>query len=139
MRAQPRPGGGTARACTPRSPWPRRAPPGSHRRRSVYPLSTCQWRRELNSLDHARVLGVRVDCVDMAAALARIEAMVDEGGHHLVATLNPEFVMLARRDREFARVLDSAALSLPDGSGVVWAARRKGCAMSAPVTGTDLI
>jgi len=85
------------------------------------------------------VLGVRVDCVDMTAALARIEAMVGEGGHHLVATVNPEFVMLAQRDREFGRILNSAALNLPDGSGVVWAARRKGCAMSGPVTVTDLI
>ncbi len=42
-----------------------------------------------------RVLGVRVDCVDMAAALARIEAFVDAGGRHLVATVNPEFVMRA--------------------------------------------
>ena len=85
------------------------------------------------------MLGVRVDCVDMAGAMARIESMVEEGGHHLVATVNPEFVMLARRDPEFARILDSAALSLPDGSGVVWAARRKGCVMERPVTGTDLI
>ncbi len=85
------------------------------------------------------MLGVRVDCVDMGSALERIEAMVDEGGHHLVATVNPEFVMLAQRDPEFARILDSAALCLPDGSGVVWAARRKGCTMSGPVTGTDLI
>ena len=75
----------------------------------------------------------------MPAALTRIEAMVEEGGHHLVATVNPEFVMLARRDADFARALDAAALSLPDGSGVVWAARRQGCAMKGPVTGTDLI
>ena len=85
------------------------------------------------------MLGVRVDCVDMGSALERIEAMVDEGGHHLVATVNPEFVMLAQRDPEFARILDSAALCLPDGSGVVWAARRQGCTMPGPVTGVDLI
>jgi N-acetylglucosaminyldiphosphoundecaprenol N-acetyl-beta-D-mannosaminyltransferase len=64
---------------------------------------------------------------------------VDEGGHHLVATVNPEFVMRARADREFARVLESADLCLADGSGVVWAARRQGCAMREPVAGTDLI
>ena len=74
----------------------------------------------------ARVLGVRIDCLGMGAALARIEQLVDEGGHHLVATVNPEFVMGAQRDREFARVLDSAALCPPDGTGVVWAARRQG-------------
>jgi N-acetylglucosaminyldiphosphoundecaprenol N-acetyl-beta-D-mannosaminyltransferase len=85
------------------------------------------------------VLGVRVDCIDMAAALARIEAMVDEGGHHLVATVNPEFVMRARKDPEFARVLESADLCLADGTGVVWAARRQGCNVPAPVTGVDLV
>lgn len=80
-----------------------------------------------------------MDCVDMATAVARIEALVDEGGHHLVATVNPEFVMRAREDREFARVLESAALCLADGTGVVWAARRQGCPLEGPVTGVDLI
>ena len=75
----------------------------------------------------------------MASALRRIEALVDDGGQHLVATVNPEFVMRARSDPEFARVLESASLCIPDGRGVVWAARRQGCAMTGPVTGVDLI
>src|SRR2546428_14053399 len=75
----------------------------------------------------------------MDAALHRIESFVDEGGRHLVATVNPEFVMRAADDREFARVLESAALCLADGSGVVWAARRQGCRLAEPVTGVDLI
>jgi len=86
-----------------------------------------------------RVLSVRVDCLDMKAALDRIEQLVDAGGHHLIVTVNPEFIMRARRDREFARVLESADLCLADGAGVVWAARRQGCSMTGPVTGTDLI
>ncbi len=90
-------------------------------------------------MDATRVLGVRVDCVDMPAALRRIEELVDAGGHHLVATVNPEFVMRAHGDVEFARVLESADLCLPDGSGVVWGARRHGCAIRAPVAGVDLI
>lgn len=87
----------------------------------------------------ARVLGVRVDCIDMNAALERIERLVEGGGHHLVATVNPEFVMSAQEDREFARVLESADLCLPDGVGVVWAARRQGCQISESVPGVDLI
>jgi N-acetylglucosaminyldiphosphoundecaprenol N-acetyl-beta-D-mannosaminyltransferase len=87
----------------------------------------------------ARVLGVRVDCLDMQATLDRIDQMVQAGGQHLVATVNPEFIMRARRESDFARVLESADLCLPDGTGVVWAARRQGCSMSGPVTGVDLI
>ena len=86
-----------------------------------------------------RVLGVRVDCLDMAAALVRIEELVESGGHHVVATVNPEFVMRAHQHPDFARVLESADLCLADGTGVVWAARRQGCAISAPVTGVDLV
>jgi N-acetylglucosaminyldiphosphoundecaprenol N-acetyl-beta-D-mannosaminyltransferase len=87
----------------------------------------------------ARVLGVRIDCLDMDAALERIDAMIGDAGAHLVATVNPEFVMRARSDGEFARVLERADLCLADGWGVVWAARRQGCTLRAPVTGADLV
>jgi len=90
-------------------------------------------------MDQVRVLGVRVDCLDMNAALERIAQLVEAGGHHLVATVNPEFVMRAGVDHEFARVLESADLCLADGSGVVWAARRQGGSIREPVTGVDLI
>ncbi len=90
-------------------------------------------------MTEARILGVRVDCVDMASALQAIERFADEGGPHLVATVNPEFVMRAQRDTDFGRVLESAELCLPDGAGVVWAARRQGCAIREPVAGVDLL
>jgi N-acetylglucosaminyldiphosphoundecaprenol N-acetyl-beta-D-mannosaminyltransferase len=90
-------------------------------------------------LNEIRILGVRVDCLEMTEALGRLEHFVDEGGLHLVATVNPEFVMLAQKDADFARVLASAQLCLADGSGVVWAARRQGCALREPVAGVDLV
>jgi N-acetylglucosaminyldiphosphoundecaprenol N-acetyl-beta-D-mannosaminyltransferase len=90
-------------------------------------------------LGQAQILGVRVDCLDMSEALAQIERFVEEGGPHLVATVNPEFVMRAQRDAAFARVLASAELCLPDGTGVVWAARRQGCDLAGPVAGVDLV
>lgn len=90
-------------------------------------------------MKQARILGVKVDCLDMGTALAEIERFVDEGGPHLVATINPEFVMRAQRDSSFARILASAEMCLPDGTGVVWAARRQGCELAGPVAGVDLV
>ena len=90
-------------------------------------------------MNEARILGVRVDCLDMNETLERLEHFVDEGGLHLVATVNPEFVMRAQDDAEFARVLATAQLCLADGSGVVWAARRQGCMLRGPVAGVDLV
>ncbi len=87
----------------------------------------------------ARILGVRVDCLEMNEALEQIEAFAASGTFHQVATVNPEFVMQAQHDVEFARVLAAADLCLPDGTGVVWAARRQGCAIEGPVAGVELV
>jgi N-acetylglucosaminyldiphosphoundecaprenol N-acetyl-beta-D-mannosaminyltransferase len=75
----------------------------------------------------------------MPGTLAEIERLIEKGGPHLVVTVNPEFVMQAGRDAAFARVLASADLCLPDGNGVVWAARRQGCNLREPVSGVDLV
>jgi N-acetylglucosaminyldiphosphoundecaprenol N-acetyl-beta-D-mannosaminyltransferase len=87
-----------------------------------------------------RILGVRVDCVDMAGAVETIARLIGEGGPaRLVATVNPEFVMRARADQRFQEVLESAALCLADGIGVVWAMRRQGCPQYERVPGSDLV
>jgi N-acetylglucosaminyldiphosphoundecaprenol N-acetyl-beta-D-mannosaminyltransferase len=57
----------------------------------------------------------------------------------LVVTLNPEMVMLARRDRDFRSVLESATLLVPDGIGIVRALRRRGHPGAERVGGADLI
>ena len=87
-----------------------------------------------------RVLGVGVDCVDMAGTLNILAAWVLAGGPcRQVATVNPEFVMRARRDADFAAALEQADLCLADGSGVLWAVRREGCALAEKVAGSDLV
>jgi N-acetylglucosaminyldiphosphoundecaprenol N-acetyl-beta-D-mannosaminyltransferase len=86
------------------------------------------------------VLGVRVDCIDMRGTLARIGELIATGGPcRQLATVNPEFVMRARRDVEFAAILEDSDLCLADGIGVVWAARRAGCELRERVTGSDLL
>ena len=57
----------------------------------------------------------------------------------VVVTLNPEMVMLARRDGDFQSLLESAELIVPDGIGVVRALRRRGHAEAVRVGGADLI
>lgn len=85
------------------------------------------------------MLGVRIDCVDMARAVSEVERLLDEPGPcRLVATVNPESIMRARRDRGFARALDGAALRVADGWGAAWAARRRGCAVEQAVPGVEL-
>jgi N-acetylglucosaminyldiphosphoundecaprenol N-acetyl-beta-D-mannosaminyltransferase len=82
-------------------------------------------------------LGVRVDNVTFAETLARMESFIAEGGPHQVCTVNPEFIMLARRDAQFRDVLARSDLNIPDGGFLRWAALRKGRRLREQVTGSD--
>ncbi len=86
-----------------------------------------------------RILGVRIDDITMDEALARMEAMVSEGKAHQVVTVNPEFVIRAQRDPAFHTVLEEADLALPDGFGLLWAARLLGCPLRERVAGSDTV
>ena len=85
------------------------------------------------------ILNTRIDAVTYADACARVRQWVAQGGAHQIATVNPEFVMMARRDAEFAQVLRQTALNVPDGAGVLWAARRLGHPLRERVAGVDLM
>jgi N-acetylglucosaminyldiphosphoundecaprenol N-acetyl-beta-D-mannosaminyltransferase len=54
-------------------------------------------------------------------------------------TPNPEFVMAARADAEFRALLNGAALAVPDGVGLVWAARLLGEPLRTTVPGVALV
>jgi N-acetylglucosaminyldiphosphoundecaprenol N-acetyl-beta-D-mannosaminyltransferase len=75
----------------------------------------------------------------MDEAVAVITRWTAERTPRLVATPNPEFVMAARRDAEFRAVLNGAALAVPDGIGLVWAARLLGAPLRTAVPGVDLV
>lgn len=87
------------------------------------------------------ILGVRVDCVDFAQTLAIMQRWIESDKANAavrqICTLNPEFVMHARRDPLFAATLAHADLAVPDGSGLLWAARRQGVQIKERVTGSD--
>lgn len=84
------------------------------------------------------ILGVMIDMVTMQEAVARMEEFIAERRPRLVATANAEMVMAARQDAELKQILASAALVVPDGAGVVWAARRQGHPRQERVAGCDL-
>lgn len=84
------------------------------------------------------ILGVAVDDLLEDEALERCAALIAAGGPHHVVTVNPEFVMEARRNRSFARVLAAADLATPDGFGLLLAARYLGTPLRGRVTGVEL-
>ncbi len=79
-----------------------------------------------------------MDEVVEAEAIERISEFVGAGGPHHVVTVNPEFVMEARRNSAFRRVLAAADMATPDGFGLLLAARLRGNAFRGRVTGVAL-
>lgn len=91
-----------------------------------------------------RILDVEVDAVTQGQAVAMIGEAIDArrghgGAPFQVATVNPEFVMMARRDREFRAILRDASLRVPDAVGMMLAARILGQPLPERVPGVELV
>ncbi|HQE91814.1 MAG TPA: WecB/TagA/CpsF family glycosyltransferase [Anaerolineae bacterium] len=89
--------------------------------------------------DVITLMGVPIHDVTTDETLALVSRWIAEGGAHQIATVNPEFLMKARRDATFRATLHRAALCIPDGIGVLWAARRRGQRLRERVAGSDLV
>ncbi|MGQ9458130.1 MAG: WecB/TagA/CpsF family glycosyltransferase [Anaerolineae bacterium] len=85
------------------------------------------------------ILGVRVHRVRARDVTAYLEGLAGQGRALQVVTVNPEFVMEARRNKPFREVLNTATLSLPDGYGIVWASRVLGDPVPERVAGVDIM
>lgn len=85
------------------------------------------------------VLGHALHPVDVAQATAWIVAESrDAPAPRLVVTLNPEIIVRARQDPDLAGALARADLTVADGVGVLWAAKRAGHRLPGRVPGVEL-
>lgn len=90
------------------------------------------------------VLGVEVDNLTLDAAATLVLEWVKERRHiparpaRLVVTLNPEYVMAARRNPAFRQVVNSADLVTADGAGIILAGKILGHPFRGRVTGVAL-
>lgn len=90
------------------------------------------------SRDRVRILSADVDSLTLDQAADRVMEFVMDGAQHQVVTVNPEFVMLARRNPRFRRALRQADLATADGVGIVLAARLFGARLPERIGGIDL-
>lgn len=84
-----------------------------------------------------QVLGIQFDNVTLDEAAELGGQMLQEDRFHYVVTPNPEFLLAAEKDGEFARVLNGADLVLPDGIGVIYSAKILGTPMKQRVPGIE--
>lgn len=85
------------------------------------------------------VLGVEFDPLTRAEAASRAtEQLLCGDGIFTIVTPNPVISMNCRRDPALMRAVNAASLSVPDGRGVIDAARRQGTPLPERVCGIDL-
>jgi N-acetylglucosaminyldiphosphoundecaprenol N-acetyl-beta-D-mannosaminyltransferase len=84
------------------------------------------------------ILGVPVDAATFDGMLESIAKWIAAGDRlHQICTISPEFVMIAQDNPDFMQVLRAADLCVPDGVGLLFAARYLGHSLPERVTGSD--
>ena len=68
-----------------------------------------------------QLLGVNISDMPRKEILTQVRNFLNEPQFHRIATVNPEFLVMADRDPTFKQSLLSADLCVADGVGIVWA------------------
>ena len=92
------------------------------------------------SASRIEIRGVPVDCVDWPGALRVVEQqLTTSGSAGAVIAVNPEKMVRAQQDANLLACLREARLLIPDGVGVVLAARLLGLGRMQRVAGCELM
>lgn len=105
----------------------------------VSSVSPSEGHSTLDTRPDTEILGVPVYALTMPQTLEWVEAAVAARTPRQICTANPEFILTAQEDAEFKAILNQADLVIPDGVGVLWAARQLGKFLPERVAGSDLV
>ena len=85
------------------------------------------------------VLGIEIDNLTKKEILEKLEFFLSEDKFHQIATINPEFILRAKKNREFKAILNQCDLKVADGIGIKYAFSRFGKKLKTTVPGADLL
>jgi len=85
-----------------------------------------------------KVLDIPISILDLPQSINVIKNAINNNDKLHIITVNAEIIMLSRKDIDFKNILISSKLNIPDGSGVVWALRRKKTKVNK-LAGIDLV
>ena len=89
--------------------------------------------------DEVTVLGYQVANCTLKEASDWCLQTMQQPKPHLVVTTNPEIIVQAQSDAKLAASLHAADLTVPDGVGIIWAAKQYGHTLKERVPGVDLM
>ncbi|GAA4720943.1 WecB/TagA/CpsF family glycosyltransferase [Brevibacillus fulvus] len=86
----------------------------------------------------ARILGIPFSIRGFHETVEELVDRIERGEQTHVVTANPEIVMIAQEHQEFRRIVEQAYV-VPDGIGIVYAAKWLGLPIYERVTGIELL
>ena len=90
-------------------------------------------------MSRVNILGVEIDDLTEDEVLQKIGGFLDNKKQGYLATVNPELLVLAQKDKEFKEILNRADLAVADGIGLLYAARFLNRPLKQRITGVDLM
>lgn len=89
-------------------------------------------------MDKVTILDVNISNINMQQVLQSVDEFVRGNNQHYIVTPNPEFIVLAHRDKQFRNILNFADISVADGIGIIKMAKLIGLQLKR-ITGVDLV
>jgi len=85
------------------------------------------------------ILGIKIDNFGPDEAAKYIIERIRRAENTFIVTPNPEMLVLAHRNEQFKNILNAADLAIPDGFGLVLAAKFSHLPLKEKISGTDLV
>ena len=70
-----------------------------------------------------KILNCKINTLNTNQTLSKISFFLNSDIFHHIITLNPEYILEAQKDENFKQIINSSNLSVPDGIGILWAAK----------------
>lgn len=86
-----------------------------------------------------KILGIDFVRIGLAETVKKIGKMIEKGGCYQVGTINPEYVVKAQDSKQLMRVIAKMDLVVPDGIGIILAAKMKKLGRLERIRGGDLV
>jgi N-acetylglucosaminyldiphosphoundecaprenol N-acetyl-beta-D-mannosaminyltransferase len=74
-------------------------------------------------MDRIEILHIPFDRIRTSEIPEKVDEFVLSNKQHIIATPNPEMVLESLKNKDLQGVLQQASLSIPDGIGILWAAK----------------
>ena len=89
-------------------------------------------------MDRLSIMGVRINNISMNEVLKIVEQKIENDEKYIIYTPNTEIIMMCQKDEEFLNLMNKSDINVPDGVGLVYAAKIKKLPLKEKVAGYDL-